>query len=89
MDVYTHTLLAVGCIAVAFYAGRYFAKMSVLEEIVNDVLSKLERGGFIHTKKDKDGDKELVPISEIIKKYKENPKHIKKKIKDTENNKQN
>ena len=71
MDVYTHTLLAVGCIAVAFYAGRYFAKMSVLEEIVNDVLSKLERGGFIHTKKEKDGDKELVPISEIIKKYKE------------------
>ena len=51
MDGYTHTLLAVGCIAVAFYAGRYFAKMSVLEEIVNDVLSKLERGGFIHTKK--------------------------------------
>ena len=71
MDVYTHTLLAVGCIAVAFYAGRYFAKMSVLEEIVNDVLSKLERGGFIHTKKDKDGEKVLVRITELIKKYKQ------------------
>ena len=70
MDVYLHTCIAVGCLAVAFYAGRFIAKRSVLDEIVTQLLSKLEDDGFIHTKKDKDGDKELVPISELIEKYK-------------------
>ena len=70
MDVYLHTFIAEGCIAVAFYAGRFLAKKSVLDEIVTSMLSKLEEEGFIHTKKDKDGDKELVPISELIEKYK-------------------
>jgi|TARA_B110000196_G_scaffold293504_1_gene281873 hypothetical protein len=70
MDVYLHTFLAVGCIAGSFYIGRFMAKKSILEEIVTELLSKLEDGGFIHTKKDKDGDKELVPISELIEKQK-------------------
>ena len=70
MDVYLHTFIAVGCIAGAFYAGMFLAKKSVLDEIVTSMLSKLEEEGFIHTKKDKDGDKELVPISELIEKYK-------------------
>ena len=68
MDVYTHTFLAVGCIAAAFYSGRYLAKLSVLEEVVENLLENLEEGGYIHTKTDKDGDKELIPIKEIIKK---------------------
>jgi hypothetical protein len=70
MDVITHTCIAVGCIAGAFYVGRFVAKKSILDEIVTQLLAKLEDDGFIHTKKDKDGDKELVPISELIEKYK-------------------
>ena len=70
MDVYLHTFIAVGCIAGAFYAGRFIAKRSMFEDIVTQLLSKLEDDGFIHTKKDKDGDKELVPISELIEKSK-------------------
>jgi hypothetical protein len=70
MDVYLHTFIAVGCIAAAFYAGKFIAKRSILDEIVTQLLSKLEDEGFIHTKEDKDGDKELVPISELIEKYK-------------------
>ena len=62
MDVYLHTVIAIGCIAAAFYAGRFLAKRSVLDEVVTSMLAKLEEEGFIHTKKDKDGDKELVPI---------------------------
>ena len=36
------------------------------EPIVSGLLDKLESDGFIHTKLDKDGDKELIPISEVI-----------------------
>ena len=76
MDVYLHTGIAVGCIAAAFYAGRFLAKKSVLDEVVTSMLSKLEDEGFIHTKRDKDGDKELVPISELIEKNKKTTWHI-------------
>ena len=54
MDVYLHTFIAVGCIAAAFYAGRFFAKRSMFEDIVTQILSKLENDGWekignIHT----------------------------------------
>ena len=54
MDSLLHTLLATGCIAAAFYAGRYFTVQSLSEEMV----------GFTM---DADGDVELIPIAEIIK----------------------
>ena len=67
MDVYTHTIVAVGCIASAYYIGHYLAKSSV-EDIVGSMLDTLEKEGFVETSVDKDGDKELVPISEVISK---------------------
>ena len=67
MDSLLHTLLATGCIAAAFYAGRYFTVQSLSEEMVTFTMEKLESGGFIKTTVDSDGDIELIPIAEIIK----------------------
>ena len=66
MDSLLHTLLATGCIAAAFYAGRYFTAQSLSEEMVSFTMEKLEEGGFIKTAVDSDGDVELIPIAEII-----------------------
>jgi hypothetical protein len=67
MDSLIHTLLATGCIAAAFYAGRYFTIQSLAEEMITFTMEKLESGGFIKTTIDADGDVELIPIAEIIK----------------------
>ena len=66
MDSLIHTLLATGCIAAAFYAGRYFTVQSLSEDMVAFVMKKLESGGYIKTTVDSDGEIELIPISEII-----------------------
>ena len=66
MDMLLHTFLATGCIAAAFYAGRYFTAQSLSEEMVSFTMEKLEEGGFIKTAVDADGDVELITIAEII-----------------------
>ncbi len=66
MDVYLHTILAMGVIAIAYYAGQYFSRTKDIEKVVNSLLDTLEKEGFVATVFDKDGDKELVPISELI-----------------------
>ena len=67
MDVYLHTFLAMGAIGAAYYAGHYFAQPAV-EDIVGSMLDTLEKEGFVATKEDDDGDKELILIEDIIKK---------------------
>ena len=66
MDTLTHTIIAVGSIASAYYLGAYLKSKSIFEEVVGSMLDKLEKDGFIATKLDKDGDKELILISEVI-----------------------
>jgi hypothetical protein len=66
MDVYLHTTLAMGAIGAAYYAGYYFAQPSV-EDVVESMLETLESEGYIKTKMDKDGDKELILIEDVIK----------------------
>jgi hypothetical protein len=66
MDVYLHTVLAMGAIGAAYYAGHYFAQPSV-EDVVESMLETLESEGYIKTKMDKDGDKELILIEDVIK----------------------
>ena len=65
MDVYLHTFLAMSSIGAAYYAGHYFSTANV-ENIVGAMLETLEKEGFVETSLDKDGDKELVPISELV-----------------------
>jgi len=65
MDVLTHTLIAVACIAAAYYAGRWSTRND-LTDVIESLLSNLEKDGYIWTKTDKNGEKELIPISDII-----------------------
>ena len=66
MDTLTHTIIAVGSLAASYYLGAYLKSKSVFDDIVGNVFDKLEKDGFIATKTDKDGDKELVTISEVL-----------------------
>ena len=70
MDVFTHTLLAVGSLLVFFFVGEWIGGKKktddVLEKTVALTIETLERDGFIRTEIDKDGDVELIPISELI-----------------------
>ena len=70
MDPITHTLLAVGSLLVIFFVGEWIGGKKktddVLEKTVALTIETLERDGFIRTEIDKDGDVELIPISELI-----------------------
>ena len=66
LNEYTHTLLAVGLMLGAYLLGRFMESRSIVENTVGHLLENLEKEGFIRTLVDKDGDKELIPISEIV-----------------------
>ena len=66
MDAITHTLIAGTCMAATYFWGRYLAKKEILENAVEYMLTSLEKDGFIRTVEDENGDRELVPISEIL-----------------------
>ena len=66
MDPLFHTLLAVGCMLGSFYLGRYLAEKECFEPICGGLLEKLDTEGLIYTVTDKDGQKELVPVSEVV-----------------------
>ena len=66
MDPILHTAIAIGCMAGCFYAGHFLAKRNMFEPLISKMLDKLEADGYIYTKTDKDGEKELIRISEII-----------------------
>ena len=54
-----------GMIAAAYFAGRWSIN-NKLESMIGSMLDTLETEGYVATVLDKDGDKELVPISELI-----------------------
>ena len=66
MDSLTHTIIAVGLLAIAYYLGAYLESKKFVTRSVAHMLDKLEKDGFIATKTDKDGEKELVTISEVL-----------------------
>jgi hypothetical protein len=66
LSEYTHTLLAVGLMIGAYLLGRYLEGRAIVENAIGSTLESLENGGYIRTTTDKDGDKELIPISEIV-----------------------
>ena len=65
LNEYTHTLLAIGLLFGAYWLGRFVESRSFLN-VIGHTLDSLESGGFIRTTTDKDGEKELIPISEIV-----------------------
>ena len=66
MDSLLHTAIALSCMVGCYYAGHFFAKKNMFEPIISNMLDRLESDGYIYTKTDEDGEKELIPISEII-----------------------
>ena len=66
MDTVTHTLIATGCMLGAFFLGKMMTVKSVSTYLITSMLDKLELDGYIITEIDKDGEKELVPVSEVI-----------------------
>ena len=66
LNEYTHTLLAIGCMYCTYYLGGYLRGRSVVENAIGHTLDSLEKEGLILTKEDKDGEKDIIPISEII-----------------------
>ena len=66
MDPTIHTVIAVGSIFGAYHLGWFLGKKRLFDEIAIKMLDKLEHDGFIAVEKDKDGEKDLIPISEII-----------------------
>ena len=81
MDTYIHTVIATGCIAGAYYIGKYVSGKNMIENILANLLEALEKDGFIATGLDRDGDKELIPVSELIAKAMRESKKMTKKVK--------
>ena len=66
MDPTIHTVITVISLFAAYQLGRFLAIKSVLDDVITSILEKLERDGFVAVEKDESGEKELIPISEII-----------------------
>ena len=64
MDMYLHTIIAVGLMYSTYLWGRYLTKNSIMEEIIELMLTKLDEEGYIITEKDEDGDTSLVKVKE-------------------------
>ena len=65
MDATLHTVIAIGCMLGAYYWGKFSAGTST-ETMLGNMLDILEKDGYIATKTDKNGDKDLIPINELI-----------------------
>ena len=74
-------MIATGCLAAAYYAGKYVSGKNIIENVIENLLESLEKDGFIATVLDKDGDKELIPVSELIAKAVRESKKLTKKVK--------
>ena len=66
MNVYLHAVIAISPIFIAYWVGRTWGRQAFVENMLSDFISKLSKDGFIRTTKDKNGEVELVPISEIV-----------------------
>ena len=61
MSVYLHTILALVTVYLAYLWGRYMTHGQIAAEVAENMLSKLERSGFIKYKMNKNtGEKEFV-----------------------------
>ena len=80
MDTYIHTILRQDALLPHTMREIRFRK-NMIEDIVSTMLETLEKEGFIATAIDKDGDKELIPVSELIAKALRESKKMTKKVK--------
>jgi len=66
MNAYLHAILAILPILIAYWIGTGRGREAFVENIASNLMTKLADDGFICTKTDKDGEVELIPISEMV-----------------------
>ena len=66
MNAYTHTIIAIASMLVAYFAGMYWSRKGLIDNVVAAFIIKLEDEGFIRTAIDNNGDKELIPVSTVV-----------------------
>ena len=66
METLTHTTIAIGSLAAAYFIGYYSKAKTYTDKILATMLNSLERDGFIVSETDEDGDKQLIPIKDVI-----------------------
>jgi|TARA_R110000803_G_scaffold63955_1_gene124694 hypothetical protein len=66
LNEYTHTLIAVVCLYGTYFLGSVLNSKKSIDNIVTMTLEKLKNEGLILTKEDKNGEVDIIPISEII-----------------------
>ena len=66
MNVYLHTIIAVLPMIAVYLAGKHWGRESFIEDVVGNLISKLDKDGFIRTETDEDGEIELIRISEVV-----------------------
>jgi len=49
----------------AFYFGQYLGRNDKVEVLVDSMLTRLEKDGYIKTKKNENGEVELIPIKDL------------------------
>ena len=49
----------------AFYFGQYIGRNDKVEVLVDSMLTRLEKDGYIKTKKNEKGEVELIPIKDL------------------------
>ena len=49
----------------AFYFGQYVGRNDKVEVLVDSMLTRLEKDGYIKTKKNEKGEVELIPIKDL------------------------
>ena len=49
----------------AFYFGQYLGRNDKVEVLVDSMLTRLEKDGYIKTKKNEQGEVELIPIKDL------------------------
>ena len=53
----------------AYYFGRFVGSRDKVDIIVDSMLKRLEKDGFIRTKKGKDGEVELIKINDLTNEF--------------------
>ena len=73
-----HTVLAVGCLLVAYYTGYFFSMKKHIKEGVDYILDFLRTRAYISIRINKEGAQELVTISELVQELQQQQQQRKK-----------
>ena len=65
ITITTAVTITMCCTMFAFYFGQSLGRRERIEVIIDSMLTRLEKDGYIRTKKGKDGETELIPIKDL------------------------